>query len=279
MLVPVFAVALALGSASSLVGQLGSIAPLSPSSSSAGMGGALLLAGCGALVAHALLVLVDLVLCAGLAAVDRDGSVTAHSVLKAALRRPSITAAFARALFHLAMAFITLMTCGIGVVIWLLALMYIPLALPVAAREATGGIQALLRSANLLSWRPEGGPWYGTVDRVIVGYHAVAGISYALWTLPNLPLLAWLGNAATELLASGTMDPTVLQAGLTPPIWMGLPTHLLSTMVGVLGSAYSHQLFLDLHEDIVAAREGTDIHAALDRLDLPALHRSTGAPA
>ncbi len=221
------------------------------------------------LAVFALTTLVELVACAGLVAVDNGQPSTMKAVLARALAVPMVTAALTRGAIHALMAVTTIFTCGLGIFLWLVVVMYLPLVLPVAAREQVGGVNAHLRSMSLLSWTPRHGPWYGSVDRVVVALHVIAGLAYALWALPNLPTIAWMIWTVGEKLGTGQLDPATLQAELAPPIWLGLPVQVVSALVGLATTFYSQRLFLDLHTDLLDAREGRALHRALDHLGVP----------
>lgn len=223
----------------------------------------------GSIAMGVLITLAEMVCAAGVFEVEERRPAKMADVFAIALRRPMITAALVRLLFHVSMAILTLATCGLGLVAWLMAFLYIPLVFPVALREETGGLKALLRSVDLVSWKPAGGPWYGSVDRVVVAYHVVAGIAYALWALPSLPSLAWMGVTTWELIMSGTFDPLTVQEQLVPPVWLSVPAQVASHAMGLLATLYSQQLYLDLHRDLRDAREGLDLQRALDRLGAP----------
>ena len=252
------------------IGQAPSVVSGDPNAMSTSQLGVMMLGvGVAAILTGALVTLVEMVACVGVDSVARGERLTMSELLRRAVQRPLVTAAVVRMLFHLSMAILTIISCGIGLIVWLVAYLYIPLVFPVAVREGVGGLQAHLRSVNLINWRPRGGPWYGSVDRVVVAVHVVAGLAYALWALPNLPSLAWMGVTAWELITSGAVDPLTIQEQLVPPIWLTLPVQLASNVLGLLTTLYSQQLYLDLHADLRDAREGHDLHAALDRLGAP----------
>jgi len=269
-LVPTFTAGLVLALTNTILGHLlGSVSSGMNPASPADFAVAGLLSVSLVTTTVALTTVLEMVLCTGVDAVERRRPTTALGVVQDALRKPLVTAAVARLMIHLSLAILTICTCGLGLVAWLTAALYLPLIFPVAVREQVGGLQAALRSVNLLAWKPSGGPWYGSVDRVVIAYHVVAAVGYALWALPNVPLLAWTGAAFFELIASGSTDLTVAQQALTPPAWLSLPVGLLSSVLGLLPLMYSQQLYLDLHQDLRNRREGTDLHAALDRMEAP----------
>ena len=159
-----------------------------------------------------------------------------------------------------------------GLLAWLFLILYLPLALPIAFREGIGGFQGYLRSISLIHWSPPGGPWYGATDRVIVGLHVIGGIGYAFLAIPNLPAAAWVMSNLDAALRMTTLDPMALQSLMTPPPSVALPIQVLAGVLGLVANFYSYRLFLDLHTDLIDAREGHSLARALDRLQVPSSH-------
>jgi len=220
----------------------------------------------------ALWVLSELVTTAGLLEVEEGRQPSFGGVFRRALQGQVLTAAFVRYLLHAVLFVVSMVTCGLGLFAWLFILMYLPLVIPAAMREGVGGVGAVKRSMQLTWWRPQGGASLGSGDRVVVAYHVLVGLTYALNSLPSLPSLVWSGLAIWSMVADGSFDPAALQSGalqsqLTPPIWLVVPVQLVTTVVGLAATFYGTQLFLDLHRDLVDAREGTDFDRALDRLE------------
>ncbi len=184
------------------------------------------------------------------------GAVPLRALLRRSTDRALVSTACAGALIQACMFILALATCGFGATFWLVLVLYIPLAIPIAAREGTVWFQSHLRSATLVSWKPRGGPWYGSTDRVVVALHVVAGVGIALAAVPQLPLALHLVPRLQELLTSSSLDLQVVQQALTPPLWVSLPTLITTSAASVVTRFYSARLFLDLHSDLVEAREG-----------------------
>ena len=219
--------------------------------------------------------LLKLVVYASLTLVETGRAVTTRSVLQSACKRPMLTTALAGALLQGSMVVLSVMTCGTGTVFWLILVLYIPLALPVAAREGVGGVSAYLRSMSLVSWTPPRGPWYGATDRVVVALHVIAGISLALSVMPQLPVALFFLDRFRDLAGGGPPDLQSLPELLRPPIWLSLPAQLSTAAFAVVSRFYSARLFLDLHTDLVDAREGASVARALNALQAT----TTGAAA
>lgn len=236
-----------------------------------------LLAGASMVLVGALVTWIELLACAGAVAAEAGRRLSVGEVVRASLTPPMRSAGLVRMLFHAAMATLALSTCGVGLLVWLVALIYVPLAVPIAAREGVGGMAGLLQSISLVSWRPPHGRWYGAADRVVVALHVIAGLAYAVWAIPNVPTIGWLCLALWSMASGGTFDPNTALEALLPPPWLSVPVQAASGAAGVLVTLYTQQLYLDLHAHLRARRDGTDLHAALDRLGAPP--DGTGAPA
>jgi hypothetical protein len=219
-----------------------------------------------------LMVLAELFSAAGLLEVEEGRTPTFSSLIKRTLQANVILAVLARLLLHAVLLVLSTITCGLGLIVWLAVIMYLPLVVPVAMREGLGGAAAVRRSIQLTWWRPTGGPTMGSADRVVIAYHVVVGLTYAVNALPSLPTLVWNGLALWGMVADGTLDGSMLQSGalqaqLTPPIWLVLPVQLVTSVMALSVTFYTQQLFLDLHRDLVDAREGSDFDRALDQLE------------
>ena len=220
-------------------------------------------------------ILVELITTAGVLFAEEDQTPELRALLGRAFQGNVLSAVFVRLLVHVACLGLTVLTCGTGIVAWLAILMYLPLVVPCAMREGVGGYAAVRRSQNLLWWRPSGGPALGSGDRVVVAFHVVVGLTYAVQAIPTLPSMVWSGIAMWGLVADGSFDPSLLQDGslqaqLTPPIWLTLPVQLLTSMAGLTALFYSQQLFLDLHQDLTESRDGVDFDRTLDCLEAAA---------
>ncbi len=225
-----------------------------------------------ATVTYGCTALLQLTLYVSMAAVDQGRVLTVRSILQDALRWPMVSTLLAGLAIQLAMVVLGVLTCGMGLLAWLVLALYLPLAFPIAAREGVGGFQAHLRSISLVHWSPPSGPWYGSADRVIVGLHVIGGIGYALLAIPNVPAAAWVVSNLDAMFGMTSLDPVALLEVVTPPIWLALPIQLTAGTLGLVAKFYSHRLFLDLHTDLLNAREGRDLEQALDRLQDPPTH-------
>ena len=219
-----------------------------------------------------LVVLSELFSTAGLVLLEEGRPLSVSGMVARALQGHVLLAVLMRLLLHGVLLVLTIVTCGLGIVVWLGVLMYLPLVVPVAMREGIGGVAAVRRSMQLVWWRPTGGPAMGSADRVVVGYHVVAGLTYAVAALPGLPSLVWNGLTLWGMVADGSLDASMLQSGalqaqLTPPMWLVVPVQLATSVMGLVATFYTQQLFLDLHRDLQDAREGHDFDRALDQLE------------
>jgi len=254
-----------------LLGQLSGSAISTPGSIP-GAGEFLLLFVVGLVLVPGMWALSEIIVTAGLVEVEETGGATMRGVLKRTFAVHVLTATAMRFLVHAAMIVVSMLTCGLGIFAWLFVLMYLPLVLPAAMREGLGGVAAVRRSMQLTWWRPtSGGPSTGSADRVVVAYHVVVGLAYALSALPSLPTAVWSGLTVWGLVVDGSFDPMSLESGalqaqLTPPIWLVVPVQAVTSTMGLLGSFYGAQLFLDLHRDLVDGRDGADFDRALDQL-------------
>ncbi len=182
-------------------------------------------------------------------------------------RKAVWTASLAWFAFQGAMVFFVLSTCGLGIVVWAVAQMLVPLTLPIALREDVPGVAAVVRSTHWMLWRAPGDPWHGSMFPVVVALHVIAGLSSVVMAVPQIPTVVWAVHLGAEVLGRGRLDPWSLVSLLQPPLWVSIPSAVGGVLASVVATAYGAHLMLDLHTAIVRDAEGADLRQLLEKIE------------